>query len=76
MSPATPSVQSTPPGSTVVPTDVVWRLDVEQYHAMIDAGILTEDDPVDLLDGILVPEMPKSPSHRLGSRTETETTRP
>jgi predicted nucleic-acid-binding protein len=29
-----------------VPTDPIWRLSVAQYHEMIRAGILTEDDPV------------------------------
>ena len=28
-----------------VSTEIIWRLSVEQYHAMIQAGILTEDDP-------------------------------
>ncbi len=73
---STPSVLSAPPSPTVVPTDVVWRLDVEQYHAMIDAGILTEDDPVELLDGILVPKMPKSPSHRLATGLVREALEP
>jgi hypothetical protein len=26
----------------------IWRLRVDQYHAMIRTGILTEDDPVEL----------------------------
>jgi Uma2 family endonuclease len=30
---------------------------------MIDAGILTEDDPVELLDGVLVRKMPKKRLH-------------
>jgi Uma2 family endonuclease len=34
---------------------------------MIEAGILTDDDPVELLDGCLVPKMPKSPSHALAT---------
>src|SRR5688572_21709837 len=32
----------------------IYRLTVEQYHAMGRAGILTEDDPVELLEGWLV----------------------
>jgi len=35
---------------------------------MIAAGILTNDDPVELLDGWLVAEMPKNPSHRVATR--------
>jgi Uma2 family endonuclease len=51
--------------SAAVPTDLIWRLRVDQYHAMIRAGILTEDDPVELLQGWLVPKMPKNPAHRV-----------
>lgn len=41
------------------------RFTVAQYHAMRDAGILGEDDRVELLDGILVVKMTKRPPHRL-----------
>src|SRR5438105_15908107 len=51
-----------PPGPSPEP---VFRLTVQQYHAMIDAGVLTDDDPVELLEGILVFKMPKKPAHRL-----------
>src|SRR5881394_1324719 len=43
----------------------VFRLSVEQYHAMIDAGVLTDDDPVELIEGILIQKMPKKPKHRI-----------
>src|SRR2546430_17080177 len=46
----------------------VFRLSVEQYHAMIDAGVLTDDDPVELLEGILLFKTPKKPAHRLAVR--------
>lgn len=32
----------------------VWRLSVEKYHAMIEAGVLTTEDRVELLEGVLV----------------------
>lgn len=51
-----------------MPADPVWRLSVDQYHAMIRAGILTDDDPVELLEGWLVPKMPKNPPHRAATR--------
>ncbi|MBO3458261.1 hypothetical protein G7B40_005105 [Aetokthonos hydrillicola Thurmond2011] len=35
-----------------VPTEAVWRFNVEQYHQMIRLNILTEDDPVELLEGV------------------------
>jgi Uma2 family endonuclease len=48
-----------------VPTDLIWRLSVDQYHEMIRAGVLTEDDPVELLEGWLVAKMVKRPPHRM-----------
>lgn len=55
------------PASTLqlyrVPTLPIWQLSVEQYHQMIESGILTEDDPVELLEGWLIPKMPKNPPH-------------
>lgn len=53
---------------TASPPDRVWPLSVGQYHAMIQTGILTEDDPVELLEGYLVPKMPKRPRHRVTTR--------
>src|SRR5438552_16704613 len=50
------------------PSEPVFRLSVEQYHEMIDAGILTDDDPVELLEGWLVSKMPKKPAHRIATR--------
>ena len=58
MSVATPSI-TTSEQPVIVSTDVIWRLSVDQYHAMIQAGILTEDDPVELLEGWLVTKMSK-----------------
>lgn len=43
--------------------DFLWRISVDRYHQMINAGILTDDDPVELLEGLLVQKMPKSPPH-------------
>lgn len=50
----------------------IWRLSVAQYHGMIKAGILTEDDPVELLEGWLVAKMPKNPPHRLSTQLTRE----
>jgi Uma2 family endonuclease len=36
---------------------------VDEYHEMIDAGILTDEDKVELLEGYLVLKMPKNPPH-------------
>jgi len=51
-----------------VPNDFIWRLRVEQYHEMIRTGILTEDDPVELLDGWLVMKMPKKTAHSFATQ--------
>jgi Uma2 family endonuclease len=45
----------------------VCRLGVDQYEEMIRAGIIMEDDPIELLDGWLVPKMTKNAPHVLVS---------
>jgi Uma2 family endonuclease len=59
-----------PPVESVaaIPNDMIWRLSIEQYHAIIQAGILTDDDSVELLEGWLVFKMPKNPPHRVTTR--------
>ncbi len=54
--------------SQLPPGEPVFRLTVDQYHTMIEAGVLSDDDPVELLEGILVFKMPKKPAHRLTLR--------
>ncbi len=39
------------------------RFTVDEYHRMIHAGILTEDDRVELLEGWIVAKMPRNPAH-------------
>lgn len=46
-------------------TEPIFRLTVEQYHAMIEAGVIGDDDPVELLEGALVFKMGKNPAHRI-----------
>ncbi len=41
----------------------VRRFTVEEYHQLIRKGILNEDDPVELLEGWIVPKMPRNPPH-------------
>ena len=58
--------QSLPSGAgpfSDLPSGLLWRLSVDQYHQMIRAGILTEDDRVELLEGLLVTKMTKNPPH-------------
>lgn len=54
--------------SLTVPNDPIWRLTVKQYHQMIEDGILTADDPVELLEGLLVTKMSKKPQHSLATQ--------
>jgi Putative restriction endonuclease len=51
----------------VVPKEMIWRLRVDQYHQMIRNGILTADDQVELLEGMLVNKMAKNPPHRIAT---------
>jgi hypothetical protein len=41
------------------------RFTVDEYHQMIQAGILGEDEPVELLEGWIVIKMPRNPEHDL-----------
>jgi Uma2 family endonuclease len=40
-----------------------YRFTVKQYHRMIETGVLTGDDRVELLEGWVVPKMPHNPPH-------------
>ena len=60
------------PDDAAIPTAPIYRLSVDQYHAMADHGILTEEDPVELLEGWLVQKMTK---HRPHSRCTRRTRR-
>jgi Uma2 family endonuclease len=62
------AAQPIPPPATedaAIPTVPIYRLSVDQYHAMAEHGILGEDDPVELLEGWLVQKMTKHPPHTL-----------
>ena len=49
--------------SPVPPPESSGLISVAEYHAMIDAGVIGEDDPVELLEGVLVFKMSKSKPH-------------
>jgi Uma2 family endonuclease len=67
MSRAIDPVANSPIVSGAIPDDAVYRLSVEQYHGMISAGVLAEDEAVELLEGWLVPKMTKNPRHRVAT---------
>ena len=46
-------------------SDEVYRFTVEQFDRMVEDGTLDEDEPVELLNGILVTKMPKNSRHRV-----------
>jgi len=54
-----PVLDYSPPGHAMP----LWPLSVEQYHDMIEHGILTSGDPIELLEGFLVRKMSKKPPH-------------
>jgi Uma2 family endonuclease len=56
------------PQEPAIPDVPIFRLTVEQYHAIAEAGILTEDDPVELLEGWLVRKMTKHKPHSIATR--------
>jgi len=49
------------------------RIRVDEYHRMIDAGILGEDDHVELLEGLIVNMSPQKPPHAIVIERLTET---
>jgi Uma2 family endonuclease len=51
------------PYRVAIPPVPVSRLTVDHYVAMFRAGIVTEDDRIELLDGWLVPKATKTPPH-------------
>ena len=57
-----------PPAPWTLPPGLVpYRLTVDQYEAMVDAGIFTKHDRLELIEGLLVAKMTKKPDHSVGS---------
>ena len=50
------------------PYEPIYRLTPEQFRRMGEAGILTPDDRVELLEGRVVEKMTKNPPHRIATR--------
>ena len=62
--------------SKVVPNEPIWRLTVAQYHEIIQAGILTPDDTLELLEAWLITKMTKNPHHTLSTQLLNDALRP
>ncbi|HRQ38969.1 MAG TPA: Uma2 family endonuclease [Chloroflexota bacterium] len=50
----------------------LWQISVERYHEMIEAGLLTEDDRLELLEGYMVEKMTVNPPHAFVTETIRE----
>lgn len=48
-----------------LPTEPVRRFTVEEYHAMIQAGVFAEGDPYELIEGWLLPKTTRNAPHDL-----------
>jgi Uma2 family endonuclease len=59
---ATQPAESAAPQWLPAPTSV-YRLNVEQYEAMVRSGVFTKRDRLHLINGILVAKMTKKPPH-------------
>jgi Uma2 family endonuclease len=56
-------ITTSPPLPPILPHLPVRRFTVDEYHQMIQAGVLGEDDDVELLKGWIVPKMARNPAH-------------
>ncbi len=56
-----------PVPQSAIPTEPIYRLSVEQYHLMVEAGILHSGDPVELIHGWLVHKIRKTPRHSVAT---------
>jgi Uma2 family endonuclease len=54
---------TSPPLPPIWPPLPVRRFSVDEYHQMIQSGVLGEDDDVELLEGWIVPKMARNPAH-------------
>jgi hypothetical protein len=52
-----------PTQNLTYPPPQLWRISVERYHEMIEAGLLTENDRLELLEGFLIEKITIKPSH-------------
>jgi Uma2 family endonuclease len=56
------------PLSATLPPEPPARFTVEQYHTMIEAGVFSEDEQFELLEGWLFHKMAKKATHSVSTR--------
>lgn len=70
--PVTPTTISLPPDIENPEPEISWnalkRFTVDEYHAMIAAGVFVEDENFELLEGLLVHKMGKKRQHTLATQ--------
>lgn len=52
-----------PPPPSFASFTAFRRFTVDEYHRMIESGILNDEDKVELLEGYVVEKMPRNPPH-------------
>jgi Uma2 family endonuclease len=58
---------------SLTPQNPIYRFSVEQYHDMVQHGIFTNDDRIELLEGWIVEKkVSKNPPHRMTTRLLTQ----
>jgi Uma2 family endonuclease len=68
-------MESVVPQTAEVDTSRLYRLSVEQYHQMVESGLLVSGDPIELLEGWLTLKMTKKPAHRFSNEVLVEALR-
>ena len=64
-----PTRSASKPDLPPVPADMLRRFTVDEYHRMIANGVLSEDDPFELLEGWIIRKMPIDPIHAFAVST-------
>jgi Uma2 family endonuclease len=59
---ATAEVQATPAAAPALAREF-YRFTVQQYHRMLEEGVLTANDRVELLEGLVIEKIPHNPPH-------------
>jgi hypothetical protein len=57
------SIDTITPQPTEVPSWPPYRMPLEQYEAMVESGIFTERDKLQLINGILVAKVTRGDDH-------------